>query len=104
MKHKNTIKIIALLLSVLFLVPILAECGSGNDPSDSTGTADTDTSVSDGNRFTPTFNDADSYTEMKKTLRTLIMSQIEGDSLLFSFRLDGCGIRLDPARKKCKLR
>ena len=30
MKHKNTIKIIALLLSVLFLVPILAECGSGN--------------------------------------------------------------------------
>lgn len=66
MKHKNTIKIIALLLSVLFLVPILAECGSGNDPSDSTGTADTDTSVSDGNRFTPTFDDADSYTEIKK--------------------------------------
>lgn len=99
MKHKNTIKIIALLLSVLFLVPILAECGSGNNPSDSTGTADTDTSVSDGNRFTPTFDDADSYTEIKKTLRTLIMSQIEGDSLLFSFRLDGAASDSIPHEK-----
>ena len=99
MKHKNTIKIIALLLSVLFLVPILAECGSGNDPSDSTGTAGTDTSVSDGNRFTPTFDDADSYTEMNKTLRTLIMSQIEGDSLLFSFRLDGAASDSIPHEK-----